>query len=176
MMIDGVLDGDTAARYSYLNTLRALGQDVALAKPMTKRWEELVLDEAIPFEDTFTVLDAVRENYTTGILTNGFTTLQRGKINRHNLAAHVDFTLVSEEAGHHKPDKEIFFKALQMASSASPRQTLYVGDNLVTDIQGAQGAGMTPILMNPLNDLEPPDGVVKIGQLSDLLLLLKLNE
>lgn len=176
MMVDGVLDGDTATRYSYINTLRVLGGDLALAEPMALYWQELVLNEAVPFEDTFTVLAALRGRYTTGILTNGFTTLQRGKIERYNLAAQVDFTLVSEEAGCHKPDKEIFLKALELAGQPDPQQTLYVGDNLITDIQGAQVAGIRPIFINPHNDLAPPAEVIKILRLSELLRLLKLDE
>ena len=34
MMVAGVLTGETAAKYSYINTLRALGQDTGLAEPM----------------------------------------------------------------------------------------------------------------------------------------------
>jgi HAD superfamily hydrolase (TIGR01509 family) len=174
MMVDGVLDGDTAAKYSYVSTLRALEQDVELAEPMLAYWIELVLDEAVPFDETFRVLDAVRRKYTTGILTNGFNNLQRPKIERHNLAAYVDFTLVSEEVGYHKPDKRIFLEALKLAGNALPEKTLYVGDNLVADIEGALGAGLKPVFMNANNDLEPPDGVIKIQQLGELLTLLKL--
>jgi putative hydrolase of the HAD superfamily len=174
MMVDGVLDGDTAAKYCYVNTLRSLGLDTTLAESMLAFWQKLVLHEAIPFEDTFIVLDALRKKYTTGILTNGFITLQRGKIERHNLAEYVDFTLVSEEAGYHKPDKRVFLEALKMADNASPEQTLFVGDNLVSDIEGAQGAGLIPILMNPHDDVDPPAGVVRIRQLSELLELLKV--
>jgi putative hydrolase of the HAD superfamily len=175
MMVDGVLDGDTAAKYCYVNTLRTLELDTALAEPMLAAWHELVLNEAVPFEDTFTALDALRQKYTTGILTNGFITLQRGKIKRYNLAAYVDFTLVSEEAGYHKPDERAFLEALKMAGNPWPEQALFVGDNLATDIEGAQGAGLTPILMNPRNDVDPPAGVVKIRRLSELLDLLKMS-
>jgi hypothetical protein len=38
MMVDGVLDGDTAVKYSYVNTLRALAQDPDLAEQMTTYW------------------------------------------------------------------------------------------------------------------------------------------
>ncbi len=175
MMVDGVLDGDTAAKYSYINTLRALGKDTALAQPMLAYWHQLVLEEARPFEDTFAVLTALRDKYATGIVTNGFATLQRAKINRYHLAEYVDFTLVSEEIGFHKPDKRIFLKALEIAGNASPQQTLYIGDNPVSDIQGAQDAGITPILMNSRNDLTAPDGVAKVQKLSDLLKLLGLK-
>ncbi len=172
MMVDGVLDGNTAAKYSYANTLRALGQDVNLAESMLNYWVELVLEEAIPFDDTFTVLDALRQKYTTGILTNGFIHLQRQKIERYNLAAHVGFSLVSEEAGYHKPDKRLFWEALKLAGDASPKETLYVGDNLEADIEGALEAGLMPIFINVEDNLESPNGVVKIKKLDELLILL----
>jgi putative hydrolase of the HAD superfamily len=174
MMVDGVLDGNTAAKYSYINTLRALKKDTSLAEAMVNCWNELVLEEALPFEDTLRVLEAVRARYTTGILTNGFTTLQRGKIKRHGLDTRVDFTLVSEEAGYHKPDKRLFLAALNLVGDVSPEQALYVGDNLIADIRGAQAAGMTPVFISPADENEPPQGVVTIRQLSELLTLLKL--
>lgn len=174
MMVDGVLDGDTAAKYSYINTLRELGRDPSLGEAMATAWQELILIEAQPFEDALVVLDTLRQKYTTGILTNGYIAMQRGKIDRHNLAAHVDFTLVSEEIGYHKPDRRSFLEAVKMAGNASPAQTIFVGDNLVTDIQGAISAGLTPILVNPDNEVAPPDGVIKIRRLSELLTLLKV--
>jgi HAD superfamily hydrolase (TIGR01549 family) len=172
MMVAGVLDGETAAKYSYVNTLRTLGQDTSLAGEMVLAWHELVLAEAAPLADTFTVLDALRPKYTTGLLTNGYTTLQRAKIEHYHLADHVDFTLISEEAGYHKPDKRIFEEALKLAGHPAPAQTLYVGDNPTTDIQGALGAGLVPVLIDPEDEVTAPEGVVKIRQLSELLKLL----
>lgn len=174
MMVDGVLDGDTAARYGYANTLRALGQDINLAEPMLNYWIDLVLNEAVPFKDTVEVLETVGQKYTTGILTNGFIDLQRRKIEKYNLEAYVDFTLVSEEAGYHKPDKQVFQQALKMAGDVSPGEVLYVGDNLEADIKGALGAGLIPVFMDAKNKQQPPNGVIKIQRLSELLSLLNL--
>lgn len=175
MMVDGVIDGATAAEYGYRNTLRALGQDTALAAEMMACWEELVLAEIELFSDTLPVLAAIRRRYTTGILSNGFTALQRAKIKQYNLAAYVDFTLVSEEAGYHKPDRRAFEQALRLAGNASPAEALYVGDDLVADIAGAQQAGLTPILLNVNNNRTPPPDVIEIGRLSELLPLLQIN-
>ncbi len=173
MMVDGAIDGNTVARYSYFNTLRSLDQNTDLAKDMLDTWNELVLAEAQPFSDTFDVLTKLSQKFTTGILTNGFVTLQRGKIEKYKLGDYVDFTLVSEEAGYHKPDKRVFEAMLEMAGdNSSPQNTLYIGDNLIADVQGAQSAGITPILMNPRDNLEPPADVLKIRKLSELLDLL----
>lgn len=176
MMVDGVLDGETAARYGYANTLRQLRLDETLAETMLNRWRELVLAEAVPFDDTYTVLKAVNKKYTTGILTNGFTVLQRQKIAKYHLADYVDFTLVSEEAGCHKPDPQIFLQALARANHAAPEETIYVGDNLVADIEGALAAGITPIFMDAKNNVDVPEGVLTIGRLRELLCLLNLPE
>jgi putative hydrolase of the HAD superfamily len=174
MMIDGAVAGPTVAKYSYFNTLRSLDKDTNLAELMLTKWNELVLTEAQPFDDTIAVLDTLRKRFKIGILTNGFITLQRGKIELYELAEHVDFTVVSEEIGYHKPDKRVFEATLKLAE-ANPSETLYVGDNLIADIQGAREAGLTPVLMNPLNDLDPPAGIIKIRRLSELLPLLKVN-
>ncbi|HMQ50651.1 MAG TPA: HAD family hydrolase [Anaerolineae bacterium] len=175
MMVDRVLPGEVAAKYAYVNTLRTLGLNPSLAESMLNYWTEIVLEEAVPFEDTFTVLNAVRRKYKTGILTNGYIGLQRKKIERYNLAAYVDFTLVSEEVGYHKPDPRVFIETLKLAGGALPQETLYIGDNLVTDVEGSQAAGMTPILVDVKTQSANPKGVLKINRLGDLLPLLKLQ-
>lgn len=175
MMVAGVIDGDTAAKYSYFNTLRVLGKDTGLAGAMVECWNELVLAEAMPFEETFSVLERARRRYQVGILTNGFTTLQRGKIKRHHLDEWVDFTLVSEEAGYHKPDRRLFEAVLKLAGDVSPEQVLYVGDSWVADIEGARGAGLTPIYLCPAEDSSATSGVVTVQNLSELLRVLGLD-
>lgn len=174
MMIDRIIDGETAARYGYINTLRALQQDVSLADSMLDAWQTLVLAEAVPFNDTYPVLEAVRQKFATGIVTNGFAHFQRQKIEKYQLANWVDFTLVSEEAGFHKPDPRIFAKALELAGRPQPQQTLYVGDSLEADVTGALAAGIIPIFFNVKNQVDPPIGVTSITTLAELLGLLKL--
>lgn len=168
MMVDGIIDGDTAQIYSYINTLRFLKMDETLAPKMVDAWIQLVLKEAIPFEDTFSVLDTLRSRYTLGIVTNGFTSMQRTKIDRYGLADHVDFTIVSEEVGFHKPDTRIFEAALKHAGNFAPTNAIFIGDNPHTDITGALNTGIHPVWVEN-NSQTPPSGVTTIQQLSDLL-------
>ncbi len=169
MMIDGAVDGDTAQRYSYINTLRALGQAPALADEMVATWVSLVLDEASPFDDTFSVLDTLRRRYTLGIVTNGFSTMQRAKINHYQLDDHVDFSMVSEEVGFHKPDARIFEAALRQAGNIAPHQAVFIGDNLDTDISGAVNSGIQPVWVQGNAGEHPPAGVATIRRLTELL-------
>lgn len=175
MMVDGVVNGDTAQVYSYINTLRALEKDISIASTMVDYWTELVLKEAVPFDDTAEVLRNVSSKFTTGIVTNGFTTLQRAKIARYGLEETVDFTLVSEEAGYHKPDTRLFQHALKLAGNIQPDRAIMVGDTLTADIEGAHNAGLKTVFINPRDDQTPPNHTPKIKCLSELLTILDIK-
>ncbi|MBX7255854.1 MAG: HAD family hydrolase [Candidatus Hydrogenedentes bacterium] len=149
MMIDGVITGDEARLYTFVNTLRALDADSGLAKPMLEDSHARIVNATRLFEDTIPVLTRLREaGLRLGIVTNGYATTQHGKIARHSLRPHVDFVVVSEEVGSHKPDPAIFGAAVSLAQSA-PARTLFVGDTFVNDIEGALGAGLRGVLVDP---------------------------
>jgi putative hydrolase of the HAD superfamily len=52
--------------------------------------------------------------------------------------------VISEEAGVAKPSPEIFMRALNLLG-AQPSETLFVGDNPVADVVGAQSAGIPAV-------------------------------
>lgn len=176
MMVDGVLAGDVARLYSFVNTLRALQADDCLAGPMLQDWEDRIIAATRLFDDTLSVIGQLRSGgLRLGIVTNGYTTMQHRKIRRHRLDTHTDFVLISEETGVHKPDKAIFDLALAR-SEAAAQQALFVGDTPSADIKGARKAGLHAVLMDP-HDVWPEAGrdqAGKIRRLSELLPLLGL--
>lgn len=178
MMFDGALNGDIARPYSFINALRSLRiENDALGHEMLVHFETLLVDSTKFFDDSIYVLETLREEgIRLGIVTNGYRTLQNRKLNHHGLPAYVDFVLVSEAVGFHKPHPGIFEVALSKAGAA-PEETLMVGDNLWADIKGANAVGIPSVLLDPdgtrILDLDkdatltPPTYVVK--QLSDVL-------
>jgi putative hydrolase of the HAD superfamily len=177
MMVDGVLPGDVARLYSFVNALRALQADVGLAEAMLQDWELRIIDATRLFADALPTIERMREaDLCLGIVTNGFATMQRRKIRRHCLEEQVDFIIVSEELGVFKPEQAIFEAALAQAGVAA-QQALFVGDTPISDIQGARNAGLHAALMDPRAtwaDVEL-DGVARLGRLGELLPLLGLN-
>jgi len=142
MMFDGVIDGDTARRYAHINTLRTLGADETLAEPMMHFGETVLVECADLIEDAQRVLQTLRQaGIITGVVTNGYATTQRRKVAYHELEEKVDFVLVGEEVGSHKPHPAIFAEALRRAGT-HPAETLFVGDMPANDIKGALDAGM----------------------------------
>jgi putative hydrolase of the HAD superfamily len=66
------------------------------------------------------------------------------------LTGHVDFAVTSGETGFEKPDPRIFEAALSKARVTAD-EALFVGDQLESDIYGAENAGLRPILMDRYN-------------------------
>ena len=99
-----------------------------------------------------------------GIVTNGPSQMQRHKCQALGLDQVAPFIIVSEEVGYAKPDPRIFGDALDATGLAGGEQVMFVGDNPVTDIDGARRAGMRTAWVRRGRkfpaDLAPPDHVV----------------
>lgn len=112
-----------------------------------------------------------------GLITNGPSPLQWGKIDRLEIGSHFDAIVVSGDLGIHKPDPRIFFDALARLGVQPPR-ALFVGDSLEHDVRGAKQAGMWAAWLHPdgqaLEGGQPaPD--VTVRNLSELLRWLAEN-
>lgn len=179
MMIDGVMPGEVARPYMFINTLRALDANEKLAEPMLAEFERRILEATVLAADTLSVLDDLRgKGCSLGIVTNGYTIMQMRKIEHHGLRERVDFVLVSEAARSHKPDSRIFQQALEHSGSEA-HEAMFVGDNLNTDIEGALRVGIPAVLcdrsgagrrkLEEGNGLPTPDHIV--AELGEVLTL-----
>jgi len=90
------------------------------------------------------VLLHLRNKYKVGLITNGKTSIQYGKIDRLGIRGELDLILVSEEAGFKKPDPRIFELALHRLRLL-PEECIYIGDHPVNDMEGAAKIGMSTI-------------------------------
>ena len=82
-----------------------------------------------------------------GVVTNGGTETQWGKLRKTGIADLVTACVVSEEFGAWKPDPAIFECALALIG-AEAGSTVFVGDNAEHDILGATGVGMRTAWMS----------------------------
>jgi putative hydrolase of the HAD superfamily len=98
--------------------------------------------------DTFELLEYLLPKYSLHIITNGFEEVQHIKIDQSGLAKFFKIVVTSEMAGAKKPSPLIFHYALEKAG-ASLENSIMIGDDLNTDIQGALELGMKAIYFNP---------------------------
>ncbi|MHA2370759.1 MAG: HAD family hydrolase, partial [Candidatus Hodarchaeales archaeon] len=87
------------------------------------------------------ILEKLKPHYTLGIITNGFSRAQHGRIEASGLISYLDLVIVSDDVGHEKPDPQIFRIALTELQ-VDPREALYVGDSIEHDCYGANNAGI----------------------------------
>jgi putative hydrolase of the HAD superfamily len=129
--------------------LERAGGDAALAEPMIEAFLASVVESTGPTAGAHEVLDRLAAaGIATGIITNGFSFLQKRKVMAHGLAERVRFVLTSEDAGAHKPDARIFHLAMAQVGFAAA-DCWHVGDHRDNDIGGAINAGLSAVLYDP---------------------------
>src|SRR5581483_1098013 len=96
----------------------------------------------------------------------------RRDLERFGLLRHFDATVFSSECGLWKPDPQVFAHTLGLMG-ARPAGTVFVGDRLLEDVQGAQRAGLRSVFVEgtpDYQDIDPnsfrPDA--RIQRLADL--------
>jgi len=107
----------------------------------TSRYELTRFDDVLP---TLEVLRA--RGLTLGMISN---------INRDSaemteemgLSDHLAFAVTSVEVGAEKPHPPIFLAALKKAG-ADASEAVHVGDQLSSDVEGARGVGISPVLLD----------------------------
>lgn len=100
------------------------------------------------FENAHHILDYLANHYELHVITNGFNDIQSTKLKSSGLENYFDVIVTSETTGFRKPDKEIFELAMNTAK-AHVSESIMIGDNLDSDIAGAQGVGMDHVWFNP---------------------------
>ena len=94
------------------------------------------------FDDAVETLEALRgAGLLTGLITNGPSPLQRDKIERFDLARHMDAIVIEGEFGKGKPERAIFEHALKVVR-AGPDEAWMVGDNLEWEVAAPQRLGI----------------------------------
>ncbi|TWI61544.1 putative hydrolase of the HAD superfamily [Pseudoduganella lurida] len=95
-----------------------------------------------PYDDVLPGLLRLAGQVTLGSISNGNADLEVI-----GLAHHFKVSLAAAQFGKAKPDPAIFLAACA-ALGVAPAETVYVGDDLRLDVQGAQQAGLRAVWMN----------------------------
>ena len=113
------------------------------------------------------VLEYLHPKYPLHIITNGFSEIQAIKMTSSGILHFFSSVVTSEKAGHKKPSKEIFEFALD-ENGLDASEVVMIGDNLVTDIGGAQAAQLDTVYFNPERIPHEQAVTYEIASLSEL--------
>lgn len=129
-----------------LEAFERAGQDPALVDHAMDVFSR-ARNEVTPFDDVLPMLDSLQGRVAVGSISNGVADLQAI-----GLAHLFQVSVAAHHIGCAKPDATIFHAACD-AIGVLPQEAVYIGDDPVLDVEGAQKAGLSGIWMN--RGLEP---------------------
>lgn len=123
------------------------------------------------------LLDILREKgYRVGVISNGFKGIQYKKLSSSGLVGWFDHVVLSDEIEVNKPDRRLFDYALKKAGTTA-RESVIIGDNPATDIEGGALAGWQTIYFNrDGRGSEAPAANLTVTRLVDLIELFNKNK
>lgn len=117
------------------------------------------------------ILDHLNSNYHLHIITNGFAEVQNIKIDNCGLRPYFKAIIISDEHGLTKPHVDIFRLGEKLANTSADK-CIMIGDNWVSDIEGAVGAGWKAVYYNETPKAEQHPDVSFIDSLHQLKTIL----
>lgn len=99
------------------------------------------------YEGAQEILNYLFTKYNLHIITNGFQSVQAGKIKNANLEKYFKTITNSESAGVKKPNPMIFHYAINSAKTTVEKSVM-IGDSIEADIEGALNVGLDAIFFN----------------------------
>jgi HAD superfamily hydrolase (TIGR01549 family) len=120
------------------------------------------------FDDVLPVLDALKARGMLLALISNLSRPLDGYCSELGLTRYIDLAITSSEVGFEKPHPEIFLAALERAE-VSPSDAAHVGDQYHSDVTGARGAGISPVLLDRHGFWTEFDDCPRIRTLSELV-------
>jgi YjjG family noncanonical pyrimidine nucleotidase len=133
--------------------LREYNQDTAFDSISPTSFLNLYLEKLAetPFvlPGVIETLTALKPHCQMIIVTNGLQTMQMRRLANSPLSAFFSGLISSEAVGIAKPHPAIFDHAIEWLGNPPRSQTLMIGDQLATDIAGANAAGIASCWFHP---------------------------
>jgi len=122
--------------------------DTALAHELGIAFLEILPTQARLVPHAKEVLDHCKGRYEMHLITNGFETTQRLKLQYSGISRYFTHLVTSEKSNSMKPHRDIFDYALNIAK-ADIETSIMIGDAIDIDILGAINMGMDSVYYNP---------------------------
>jgi YjjG family noncanonical pyrimidine nucleotidase len=140
--------------YTMRATLVALGKDRSLAPALAASYWDTFCRNAYLNPGAREALERLSPLFKLGLVTNGDSDAQRGRLQAVGLAPIFQSVVISDEAGYAKPAREIFDLALSELGIKA-QEALYVGDSIEHDYQGSRNAGIDFCYYQPDEQKKP---------------------
>jgi putative hydrolase of the HAD superfamily len=168
-------------RLRFQNTFNDLEIKGIDAEEMNELYLNEMPNQKILNEGVIEILNYLKKKrYQLNIITNGFSEVQRKKIETSGLKPFFNKIFISEEIKSPKPEHGIFEYSIK-SSNAKKINSIMIGDDWDVDVLGALSYGIDAVhyqgthhenLTNVSYLMNTSCSVYKIGEINDLLLIL----
>ncbi len=169
---DGKLKKQILRNKRFELTLEEYGNtDTVLAEKIGDDYITISPTKTRLFPGAKETLEYLNQKYNLYIITNGFNEVQFTKIQNCGIRDFFSAVFTSEDAGAQKPHKKIFQHALKNVN-AKKSESIMIGDDLESDIQGALNFGMDQIFFNPQgksHDTKPSFEIRQLPEIKSIL-------
>lgn len=145
---DGLIDREYIKTQRFNEIFTASGIDVVKSKAASSYFLNNCSLKPYLMEDALTALHYLSNRYELHIITNGFLDAQNRKLDSSGITKFFNVMVTSECIDSRKPSPEIFEYSLSEAG-ATKSESIMIGDNPRTDIQGAKDFGMKTVFYDP---------------------------
>lgn len=142
--------------------------DTALAHELGVAYLEILPTQTLLLPHAKELLDHCKGRYEMHLITNGFETTQRLKLQYSGISRYFTHLVTSEKSNSMKPHKEIFDYALKLAA-ADISHSIMIGDAVDIDIFGAINAGWDTVYYNQHNAPHKHKPTYEITDLKELM-------
>lgn len=167
----GEIDAETVKIGRFQETFKLFNVvDHGLTKEVKEFYLKQLPVKGALMPNTLDTLNYLKSKYELHIVTNGFRAVTDEKISFSNIGSFFKSTLSAEEVGVLKPNKEVFERALSMNNTNST-ESLFVGDSIIADVEGARGVGMDQVLFNPHKKAHTSNPTYEISDIGEMMVL-----
>lgn len=142
--------------------------DTSLAHELSTAYLEILPTQTMLVPHAKELLDHCAGRYEMHLITNGFETTQRMKLQYAGISSYFGELITSEKSNSIKPKKDIFDFALA-ATGGCAEQSIMIGDAVEIDILGAINAGWDSAYYNPNGITHKHKPTYEVGHLAELV-------
>ena len=166
---DGIIDKDFLRKHRFYDTFLHFDID---DEELADYFEKHFLDEIINYNElidgTLEILEYLKsKGYQLHVVSNGFHEVTNRKVEKSGLTKYFETVTSAEDAHAMKPDERIFEYSLNVAN-AKKSESIFIGDDWIADVKGAQNFGMEVIFFDALLENKTEEGLKVIQNLDEI--------
>ena len=166
---DGIIDKDFLRKHRFYDTFLHFGID---DEHLADYFEKHFLDEIINYNElidgTLEILEYLKsKDYQLHVVSNGFHEVTNRKVEKSGLKKYFETVVSAEDANAMKPNEKIFEFSLNLAN-AIKSESIFIGDDWIADVKGAQNFGMEVIFFDVLKENKTENDLKVIQNLEEI--------